>query len=186
MEEKPLQQILDRTVFETLFKEHFKELVFFAQRYVKDFDTSREVVQSAFVTLWEKRETLDATRNVKAYLASVIHNRCLNHLRDHKKFNANLLSLEGLSGSIAQTSDDLIAKETELIIQQAIDELPEKCREIFLLNRFEYMKYQEIADHLGISVKTVETQMSKALQHMRVRLADIIGILALMAMWNAN
>lgn len=160
--------------------------MFFAQRYIKDFDTSREIVQAAFVILWEKRASLDETRNIRSYLMSVIHNRCLNVLRDRKKFHEGLLDLEGLSAAIVKASDALIAEETEQRIHEAIGELPEKCREIFCLNRFEHMKYQEIADHLGISVKTVETQMSKALQHMRERLADLLPLLALLALCNMN
>lgn len=186
MENQDASPTIDHRAFEVLFKAHFKEMVFFAQRYLKDMDSAREIVQSSFVTLWDKRATLDPGQNIKAYLASVVHNRCMNHLRDNKKFNTSLLTFEGLSESMAQSSEVLIAKETEERIQQAINELPEKCREIFMLSRFENMKYQEIADHLGISVKTVETQMSKALQHMRVRLADVIGMLALLALFNMN
>ncbi len=186
MENQDALQIMDQRAFELLFKTHFKEMVFFAQRYIKDYDSAREIVQAAFVTLWEKKDSLDPSQNIKAYLASVVHNRSMNHLRDNKKFNTSILNFEGLSQNFAQSSELLIAKETEQLIQEAINELPEKCREIFLLNRFESMKYQEIADHLGISVKTVETQMSKALQHMRVRLADVVGILALLVLFNLN
>jgi RNA polymerase sigma-70 factor, ECF subfamily len=76
-------------------------------------------------------------------------------------------------------TDILVVKDISIRIDQAIEELPEKCREIFLMNRYEQLKYQEIADKLQISVKTVETQMSKALQRMRVSLNEYLTLLVL-------
>jgi RNA polymerase sigma-70 factor, ECF subfamily len=161
--------------FETLFRAEFKGLCFFAQKYVKDFDAAREIVQDSFINLWEKHASIDPSRSVKSYLTTTIHNKCHNYLRDNKKFNTNLLEIENLI-EISEISDNDILVEQELrkTIQQAIEDLPEKCREIFVLNRYENLKYQEIADKLGISVKTVEAQMSKALQHMRLRLAGYL------------
>ncbi|NTW23761.1 MAG: RNA polymerase sigma-70 factor [Lentimicrobium sp.] len=161
--------------FEILFRAEFKGLCFFAQKYVKDFDASREIVQDSFINLWEKRASIDPSRSVKSYLTTTIHNKCHNYLRNNKKFNTNLLEIENLI-EISEISDNDILVEQELrqTIQQAIEDLPEKCREIFLLNRYENLKYQEIAGKLGISVKTVEAQMSKALQHMRLRLAGYL------------
>jgi RNA polymerase sigma-70 factor (ECF subfamily) len=160
-----------------LFKSHFSGLCFFAQKYLKDFEASREIVQDAFLSLWEKRDTIDMDRPVKSYLTMVIHNKCTNYLRDNRKFDQNILNIENLldvpeyEGSDTMVEDELKAK-----IDTAIAELPEKCREVFILNRYQNLKYHEIADKLQISVKTVETQMSKALQHMRVRLAEYITV----------
>ncbi len=161
--------------FETLFRSEFKGLCFFAQKYVKDYDTAREIVQDSFINLWEKRATVDSSRSVKSYLTATIHNKCHNYLRDNKKFNTNLLEIENLI-EISGISDNDILVEQELhqTIQIAIEALPDKCREIFILNRYENLKYQEIADKLEISIKTVEAQMSKALQHMRLRLAGYL------------
>lgn len=161
--------------FETLFRSEFKGLCFFAQKYVKDLDTAREIVQESFINLWEKRATVDSSRSVKSYLTTAIHNKCHNYLRDNKKFNTNLLEIENLI-EISQISDNdfLVEQELHQSIQVAIEALPERCREIFLLNRYENLKYQQIADKLGISVKTVEAQMSKALRHMRLRLAGYL------------
>ena len=77
-----------------------------------------------------------------------------------------------------ESTDSLVTGELKVKIDSAINELPEKCREIFVLNRYDNLKYQEIADKLQISVKTVETQMSRALQHMRLRLAEYVTVLA--------
>lgn len=164
--------------FELLFKKQFKGLCFFAQRYVKDIETAKEVVQDAFVALWEKRETIDPSKAVHSYLSTAVYNKSLNYLRDSKKFDKDILIAENLfSDSGYKDSDPLVAKEIAKLVDSSIQELPEKCREVFLMNRFENLKYQEIADKLSISVKTVESHISKALQHMRVRLAEYITIL---------
>lgn len=152
-------------------------MCFFAQKYVKDFETSKEIVQDAFLRLWEKRETIDMSRPVKSYLTMVIHNKCTNHLRDNRKFDHYILDIENLlEVPEYDGADILVEEELKLKIDLSIAELPEKCREIFVLSRYENLKYQEIADKLQISVKTVETQMSKALHHMRIRLAEFISV----------
>ncbi len=153
-------------------------MCFFAQKYVKDFEAAREITQSAFISLWEKRETIDMEKPVKSYLATIIHNKCTNYLRDNRKFDQNILQIENLlEVPEYDGADSMVENELKELIDASIAELPEKCREIFVLNRYENLKYQEIADKLQISVKTVETQMSKALQHMRLRLADYLTIL---------
>ena len=163
-----------------LFRREFKGLCFFAIRYVKDYETSREIVQDAFISLWEKRDIIDLSKPVKAYLSTSVRNKCLNHLRDNRKFSNDLLSAEDLLSDYAlEESDVLVEAEIREKINEAITELPEKCREIFVLSRHENLKYQQIADQLKISVKTVETQMSKALQHMRHRLGEYLTILIL-------
>lgn len=174
-------QSLDETSFEMLFRSHFTGLCFFAQKYVKDLDTAREIVQEAFISMWDKRETIDMNRPVKSYLSMIIHNKCTNYLRDNRKFDSYILDIENLLDVPEyEATDSLVADELKVHIDVAISELPEKCREIFVLNRFENLKYQEIADQLNISVKTVETQMSKALQHMRLRLAEFVTMLVLL------
>ena len=169
---------LDEYTLESLFRDHYKGLCRFALGYVKQEEAAKEIVQNAFVSLWEKRETIDLSRQVKTYLTTTVRNRSLNYLRDHKKFSADLLSLENLSQDAGYDQPDkLVETEIREKIASAVEELPEKCREIFVLNRFENLKYQQIADKLQISVKTVETQMSKALQHMRIRLAEFLPLL---------
>ena len=170
-------QALNQPTFEALFKSSFKSLCFFALKYVKDMDVAKEIAQDAFINLWEKRETIDLSKSVKSYLTTTVYNRSLNYLRDNKKFNNNILSIEGLFSNAGDyDSDKLVVDELNQAIKNAIDELPEKCREVFLLSRNENLKYQQIADKLQISIKTVEAQMSKALQHLRLRLAEFISV----------
>lgn len=151
---------------------------FFALEYVKDHDIAREIVQEAFASLWEKRDTIDTGRSPESYLGKTVRNRCLNYLRDNKKFDRSILEFEGLGDSHAyQEQDHLVAEELKIKIDKATEELPGKCREIFLLNRVEHKKYHEIAEELDLSVKTVEAQMSKALRIMRDKLSEFIGIM---------
>ncbi|MCD4773395.1 MAG: RNA polymerase sigma-70 factor [Bacteroidales bacterium] len=169
---------LDETSFEELFRKHFNGLCFFAQNYVKDFDMAKEIVQESFINLWEKRQSIDISKSVKSYLTTSIRNKCLNYLRDTKKFNTEIILSDVLFQEVDfEQSDKLIEKELNNKINNAIDDLPEKCKEIFQLNRFENLKYKEIAVKLNISIKTVETQMSKALKHLRKKLKDYLLIL---------
>lgn len=169
---------LDRRGFEVLFRAHFKGLSYFALEYVKDIDIAREIVQEVFARLWEKRESIDTGSNPKSYLGTAVRNRCLNHIRDNRKFSPGMLELEGLGDEHQYVQqDELVTEELKQKIKEATEALPEKCREIFLLNRMENMKYQQIADELDISVKTVEAQMSKALKIMRVQLKEFMPVL---------
>jgi len=170
-----------------LFRSNFSGLCFFAQKYVKDFETAKEIVQDAFISVWEKRDTIDMSRPVKSYLTMVIHNKCTNYLRDNRKFDQNILDIENLLNVPEyESSDSLVADELKVSIDSAISELPEKCREIFVMNRYESLKYNEIAEKLQISVKTVETQMSKALQHMRIKLAEYVTVVVALVLGFLN
>ena len=137
-------------------------------------DTAKDIVHNVFVNLWEKRDQLDASTSFKSYLFTAVHNRSLNYIRDQKKFDKNEFVPETNEAINYESADSLETTELQKKINNAIDSLPEKCREIFLLNRFEELKYQEIADKLNISIKTVETQMSKALKTLREKLGQYL------------
>ena len=170
--------MLDRKSFEMLFRSHFKSMTRFAQRYVKDFETAKEIAQETFISLWEKRDSIDMSKPVKSYLTTSVYNKSLNYLRDNKKFDRDILSFEGLYPLAEHdTGDKLVAARIEKKIKNAIDELPEKCREVFLMNRYENLKYQQIADKLKLSIKTVEAHISYALKHLRERLAEYITLI---------
>lgn len=168
---------LDRQEFENLFNLHFASLCRFAAGYLSDYTTSEEIVQDVFISLWEKRAEMDPDKPIKTYLFTSVRNRCLNYIRDNKKFRSQYLDIE-LELEIPVPEKDLLSeKQVEQRIQQALDKLPEKCREVFELSRFEGLKYQQVADRLDISVKTVEAQMSKALKILREELNDLMWVL---------
>jgi RNA polymerase sigma-70 factor, ECF subfamily len=164
-----------------LFKSNFKDLCYFAIQYVKDSDIAKDIVQEVFFNLWQKKETIDLSKPVRSYLTSAVRNKSLNYIRDHKKFSDTILeSEEHYMKASYKDHDRLIEEEVRKKITTSLEELPVKCREIFLLSRYQNLKYQEIADRLKISVKTVETQMSKALQHLRIQLSEFMMILLIL------
>ena len=169
---------LDKKEIEKLFKSYFGPLCSFAGKYVKDHDSAKEIVHDVFINLWEKRDALHMKTSLKSYLFKSVHNRCLNYLRDQKKFDKNELGEDNIGsyGSV-DYNDHLEEAELQQKINVALNSLPEKCREIFILSRFEELKYKEIAVRLNVSVKTVETQMSKALKILREELIDYLKII---------
>ena len=172
------ESTLDEKSFELLFRTYFSSLCMFAMKYVPDLDTSKEIVHSVFINLWEKKEHIDTGKLMKSYLFTSVYNRSLNYIRDQKKFRHGDVSDGDLNISTNQDVDNNIeAAELEIQIRDSIESLPEKCRMIFTMNRFEGLKYNEISDKLDISVKTVEVQMSKALRILREKLKNYLVIL---------
>ena len=174
---------LDQGSFEKLFREFFPPLMAFARKILVDEDDAREVVQKVFISLWERRQEVDLTTSLKSYLFTSVHNRSLNVIRDRKKFSA--AEVPEVAGEW-DVSTQIESMELEGKIMEVIGSLPEKCREVFELNRFEGMKYSEIAEHLNISVKTVENQMSKALKILREKLLKYMTILLWLIMNTLN
>lgn len=160
----------DEAAFSRLFDGYYSSLCFFAHKYLGDMDLSRSLVQQVFVDLWVKREKIKIIYTVKSYLYQTVKNRCIDFLRKEKR-TADIPESVEIQNQVPFR--DLV-EEAELNdrINQSINELPEKCREIFLLCRFEGLKYAEIAQKLNISVKTVEMQMGIALKKMRESLSD--------------
>ena len=168
---------LNKQSFELLFRENFTALAGFARKYVKDLDTAKEIAHDVFINLWEKRNEIDSGKPLRSYLFTSVRNRCLNYIRDQKKFDKteDIAENPGYS-QLAEDNDPVEIMELEERINLAIDSLPEKCREIFVMNRFRDLKYAEIAKELDISVKTVEAQMSRALKTLREKLAEYMPV----------
>lgn len=166
----------DRTAFEQLFRTHYRPLCAFAVQYVKDADRAEDLVQDLFFRLWQDRERTSVTTSLKAYLFASVRNRCLNAVKVQgrvRSLNEEMDDREVEDGREEDEHTERIAR-----VQAAIAALPEERRKVFRLSRYDGLKYQEIADQLGISVKTVENQMGKALKTLREELADLIPLLA--------
>ncbi|MBA7578041.1 RNA polymerase sigma-H factor [subsurface metagenome] len=169
----------DVRAFEQVFNTHYASLCRHAQKYVIDLDNAREIVQDTFVKLWEIKHSLTRDTSVKSYLYKAVRNNCLDylkHIRISNEYKEDLLRKIMDSGfrSIASPENclnGLIEKELEDRINDAIASLPDRCREIFELSRFKGLKYREIAKELNISIKTVETQISRAIQSLHKKLA---------------
>jgi RNA polymerase sigma-70 factor (ECF subfamily) len=167
-------------VFEQVFKTHFKGLHAYASTILKDIWEAEEMVQQVFYKLWEKKEQIGIHTSLKAYLYRCVHNECMNHIK-HQKVKA-VHQQYAMQQDKQQTEKNdparqLAGAELEKNILKALNELPEQCRTIFQMSRFEALKYQEIAFQLGISVKTVESQMGKALKRLRFKLVEYLTLL---------
>jgi RNA polymerase sigma-70 factor (ECF subfamily) len=167
---------LDKKAFEALFRDYFKPLTGFALKFTGDLDSAKEIVHDVFVKLWEKREEIDLEKAVKSYLYTSVNNRCLNFIRDNKKFDRNEFALEKNTEQAFSTDESIETIEMRSIIEKSLESLPPKCREVFLMSRNENLKYQEIADKLKISIKTVEAHISKAMKVLRIDLAEYLTI----------
>lgn len=169
--------------FEAVFRQHYAPLCQYARTFLHDWDDAEEAVQAVFLAIWEKRDNLEITVSIKSYLYRSVHNRCLNRIR-HLSVQAEHREQAAYEVEVFQTSEapmqSLIADELSDRLQEAIQRLPEQCRLIFSMSRFEEMKYQEIADQLGLSIKTVENQIGKALRILRTELADYLPALWLL------
>lgn len=166
--------------FSELYITYYSKLVRFAREYVILEEDAENITQDVFTDMWEKRSSIDLIENMNAYLFRLVRNRCLDHLK-HKAFeqryiehtqtsfeielNLKLQSLDRFD--ICNISE---GNETEVLIRKAVNSLPERCRDIFMLSRVEGLKYREISERLGISINTVECQMSIALKKLRGKL----------------
>lgn len=151
--------------FSDLYLTYYSKLVRFAKEFVQHEEDAENITQDVFTDLWEKRDFITHIENMNAYLFRLVRNRCLDYLR-HKVFEQRYMESLQLSCEEEVVEDH----DTEILIRAAINSLPQRCRDIFLLSRVEGLKYREISEHLGISVNTVECQMGIALKKLRMKL----------------
>jgi RNA polymerase sigma-70 factor (ECF subfamily) len=168
----------DITAFEMYFRTYYQPLCNYAYTFLQDKAESEEIVQATFLSVWEKKSSLKITTSAKSYLYAMVRNACLNVIKHEKikqKYAGEELALADAGyESVAHT---VTKNELELRIQSAIQTLPEQCRLVFKLSRLEELKYNEIAEQLNISVKTVENHMGKALKIMREQLKDYLPLI---------
>jgi RNA polymerase sigma-70 factor (ECF subfamily) len=170
----------DKVVFKELFKKYYPPLCIYCKlKYGFDIHLAEDVVHSGFIKLWETRQTLAPEISPRSYLYKIIDNLSLNMLRHEKvkqKHAAHLLKTT--SEEISETTFDSIdLKELSAAIDGAIAELPEQMRIIFELRKYEGLKYAEIASRLNISVKTVDTQISRAMTKLKEKLSRFLILL---------
>jgi RNA polymerase sigma-70 factor (ECF subfamily) len=165
--------------FDRVYLAHYAALHRYAYTFVQDGTLAEEMVHQVFLKLLEKNGVLDIHTSLKSYLFRAVYHESLNYIKQQKVragFRESALNnpLQHTETPAAQ----LQYTELEKHLHTAINELPEQCRTIFQLSRYEELKYTDIAAHLGLSVKTVETQMSRALKKLRISLADYLPLLA--------
>ena len=161
----------DLLEFEKLFKLFYSPLCHYAYRFLKDMDLAEEIVQEFFYNYWKNRHTMNIQISIKSYMFRAVRNnslKYLEHVRVVKKYEQNYKDSNDADAGFE--TNELETRELNEIIEATLNELPERCRQIFRLSRFEGLKYSEIAEKLSISIKTVEANMGKALQLFRKNL----------------
>ena len=162
----------DEGAFDAIFRAHYPGLVTFLDRLLRGRGEAEEVAQEVMLELWRRRDGLDIRESLRAYLYRAARNRALNVLRHERVVEAAAPYARMPESEQARAEPDLLEQELDAAVAAAVAQLPERCREIFQLSRVNGLRYVEIADTLGISVKTVEAQMGRALRLLRERLAS--------------
>ena len=152
----------DTDAFSFLFKKYYESLYRFAGRFVRDPQTAENIVQDVFVKIWSNREQLIIQSNVKSYLYRAVTNHALNLLKRERRMTGTEDESDYRDNSVKTPEEELIDREMFAAVHRAIDKLPAQCRRIYLMHRYDDLKYSEIAEILGISINTVKTQMRRA------------------------
>ena len=160
---------IDTKTFETVFKQNFVAITAYCNKFVKDTEEAKDLAHRAFMKVWEKRESIPEDSNIKALTYRIAHNLSINYIRDHKKFcDEDELQTVECENSDADT--DIKAAELEAAIIDTINHMPEKSKKVFLMSRYDNLTNNNIADKLGISIKTVEAHITTALKLLRKKI----------------
>uniref|UniRef100_UPI003217D49F RNA polymerase sigma-70 factor n=1 Tax=uncultured Draconibacterium sp. TaxID=1573823 RepID=UPI003217D49F len=174
----------DKIAFREIFNQYFQPLCHLGFHYLEDKSEAKGVVQDAYVKLWEIRHTLNPDSNLQNFLFTLVKNNCLNILKRKQiqlKHHEKIREIELLyqHESLSRINDDYLEfNELKKKIDIAIEKLPEHCRIVFKMSRYEEMKNREIAEKLGITQKAVEARMTKALKYLRNELKDFLPLIA--------
>lgn len=174
--------------FNTLYNEFYARYVRFALSYIKDYNLSEDFVSEAFTLYWSNKNSLAENSNPRAYILTIVKNKCLNHLQhlqvrrraekaisEHEMWRLSL----NINSLAACDPDFIFSAEIRELIDATLEQMPTKTKEIFTLNRYEGLTYQEIAKRLEMSNKSIEYHMSKALQTMRLSLKEYLPLVLL-------
>lgn len=166
----------DTRAYQRVFDMYYTRLFSYVSSYTKNESNAKDIVQEAFIKLWNNRKKIEADSSVLAFLHKIAYNIFVDSYRKGKRHQSLLdaLSYEAINNSI-DNDDENINKMKIEIVKRSIEELPPRCQEIFKLSKYEGLKYSEIATTLNISIKTVETQMGKAFSYIREQVKNSIA-----------
>jgi len=162
----------EEQAFRQLFDIYYRRLVAFANKLLADPDLSRSVVQDVFVMFYEKRDEINIHTSLKSHIFQTVRNRCLNIIKRNKMKQEHHKRILEITPDRVEPFENLEYIELENCITKTVEDLPEQCKKIFSMSRYEGINNQEIADTLNLSKRTVETQISKALKRLRTELSD--------------
>jgi RNA polymerase sigma-70 factor (ECF subfamily) len=178
-----LLQQKDERAFKLIFDRYYRPLTLFAMKYVGEVEEAKEITQELFIRLWSRQSLLDIQFSLKTYLYRGVRNACLNYLETNKVAQQRLQDYRSPERTADNALEHMMAAEQEALLMNAIDNLPEKCRQIFFLSRNEKLSNQAIATRLGVSVKTVEAQITIALKRLRELLISVLWIVMPVFEW---
>jgi RNA polymerase sigma-70 factor (ECF subfamily) len=163
----------DAAQFEKLFRSSYVSLVRYAKTILKDHDTSEEIVQDLFFRLWQDKKKIKIESSLNGYLFRSVHNNCLHWIEHNRVVEKHAQEMANKhSENMENPAEEIQYKELQSKIARILERLPERCGKIFCMNRFEGLKYAEIAEKLSVSVKTVEANMGRALKEFRNALTE--------------
>lgn len=170
----------DEIAFRTLFFQFFSPLCVFAHRYIDSWETCEDIVQETFFKIWKNRKNIEINTSSRNFLITSVKNTCIDYLRKQET-EQNWQQKEIENNTSWYTSGDIYSTiELEQMLSAALAKLPDNIRIVFEKNRFEGMTYSQIAAEHNISVKTVESYMTKALKHLRIELKDYLTLMILL------
>lgn len=161
----------EESAYREIYSRHYAVLCHYAQTFLRDGFLSEAVVNDTIYHLWEIRENLVITSSLRQYLMSAVRNRCLNYLKANRRENASLEDAIRAYLGEEVVLGEMLAQEQEKALMDAIEDLPEECRTVFKMSRFESLSYADIASLLGISVNTVKYHIVRALKNLREKIA---------------
>jgi RNA polymerase sigma-70 factor (ECF subfamily) len=174
-------------VYETLFKQFYEPLCRYAFSILQNDEEVEDVVQDIFCKLWDQRDKMDIHTSIKSYLYRMVHNICLNKIKQTQIRSEHHEHIAYISVMASNNVEyEITHKELSRQIALAIAELPERCRQVFQLSRMKHLSYAEIGQEMKISHNTVETQMVKALKTLRIKLKDYLVFALIFFLTNIN
>lgn len=177
----------DELAFELLFRKYYVQLCSFANKFTSNTAESEEIVQEVFLNIWKKRDQLKLKQEIRPYLFKSVQNMCFNIIQHRKvidQYHAVINIVYQNREEEFNTYELVLYHELQTSVDKAISSLPTQCRRIFQMSRKDGLKYTEIAERMNISVKTVETQMSRALAKLKVELKDYLTIVLVSLLLN--
>jgi len=167
---KRIKEKDDEDAFKALFESHYQSLYNYARYHINDEDACHDVVQDVFTYFWEKRSNIEIKQTIKAYLLSSTHNACINYLKKQHTKKRHITGFLYEKEHFEDGYDSIFESALIENLNEIIEELPEQCRDIFMLSRVKGLKHKEIATKLNISTRTVETQIYRALRTIKKKL----------------
>lgn len=176
-----LLKMQDELAFAQVYKRYWHPLFLHAYKMLEDEDVAKDIIQELFISFWSKSPALQIKTNLKAYLYVMVRNRIINHIRNNK-VNDNFISMlaEAMEEADHRTIQDIDSKDLVLLIDQEINLLPPRMKQVFEMSRKQFMSHKEIAAELGTTEETVKKQISKSIKILKIKLDKYGGISAIL------